>query len=186
METNTKGKNSKRKIIESAAYLFLKNGYNNTGIKEILLETNLPKGSFYFHFNSKKDLAIEVASYFKEKIGNWIFVISEDKKWDEFVEAFMNDIVEDAKNENYYGCPFAVLGTEMAFIEPEILEYYHNPMKNLITIFLKVLEFSGAPKEELESKAMHAFALFEGYIMYYRITKDIKVLEILKGQLKSI
>lgn len=186
MENNSKGQRSKNKIIECSAYLFLRNGYNNTGIKEILKETNLPKGSFYYHFESKKHLAIEVAKYYREKIGGWLLKISSDRNWEEFVEKLIDDIVKDASEEKYLGCPFAVLSSEMAFVEPEILKYYTSPMENLILIFKRVLENSKVPEEEIESKSKHAFALFEGYVMYYRATKDIKVLETLGKQLKEI
>lgn len=183
---NTKGEKTKKRIIEYAAKLFLTNGYNNTGINEILLETNLPKGSFYYHFKNKKDLAIEVANYFKEKIGSWLLEVSKNRTWEEFVEIFMTQIIQDAKDENYYGCPFAVLGSEIAFLDSQIANAYSSPMKNLVYLFSKVLEFSKVPKEKINDKANHAFALFEGYVLYYRITKDINMLEILKKQLLKI
>lgn len=186
MVENTKGEKTKKRIIECAAKLFLTNGYNNTGINEILLETNLPKGSFYYHFQNKKHLAIEVANYFKEKIGSWLLEVSKNRTWEEFVEIFMAQIIQDAKDKNYFGCPFAVLGSEIAFLDSEITNAYSSPMKNLVYLFSKVLEFSKVPKEELNNKANHAFALFEGYILYYRITKDINMLEILKEQLLKI
>jgi AcrR family transcriptional regulator len=186
MVENTKGEKTKKRIIECAAKIFLTNGYNNTGINDILLETNLPKGSFYYHFQNKKHLAIEVANYFKEKIGLWLLEVSKNRNWKEFVEIFMEQIIKDAKDENYFGCPFAVLGSEIAFLDSEIVDAYSSPMKNLIYLFSRVLEFSRVPKEEINDKANHAFALFEGYIIYFRITKDIKVLEILKEQLLKI
>lgn len=183
---NTKGEKTKKRIIECAAKLFLTNGYNNTGINEILLETNLPKGSFYYHFKNKKDLAIEVANYFKEKIGLWLLEVSKNRTWKEFVEIFITQIIQDAKDENYFGCPFAVLGSEIAFLDSEIANAYSSPMKNLVYLFSKVLEFSKVPKEEINDKANQAFALFEGYVLCYRITKDINMLEILKKQLLKI
>ena len=186
MAENTKGEKTKKRIIECAAKLFLVNGYNNTGINEILLETGLPKGSFYYHFENKKHLAIEVANYFEEKIGSWLLDVSKNRGWEEFVEVFMSQIIQDAEDGNYFGCPFAVLGSEIAFLDSQITNAYSSPMKGLICLFSKVLEFSKVPRQELNSKANHAFALFEGYILYYRITKDINVLQILKEQLLKI
>lgn len=186
MIDNTKGKKTKKRIIECAANLFLTNGYNNTGINEILLETDLPKGSFYYHFKNKKQLAIEVANYFREKMSSWLIDIAKNETWDKFVETFMEQIIKDAKEESYFGCPFAVLGSEIAFLDSEIANAYSSPMKNLICLFSNVLEFSKLPKEEAQDKASHAFALFEGYVIYYRITKDVKVLETLKEQLLKI
>ena len=52
-----KGEESRQRLIECSAELFWKNGYSATGISEILKQTGLPKGSFYFYFKSKDDLA---------------------------------------------------------------------------------------------------------------------------------
>ena len=48
-----KGEESRQRLIECAAELFWKNGYSATGISEILKQTDLPKGSFYFYFKSR-------------------------------------------------------------------------------------------------------------------------------------
>lgn len=186
MENNTKGEKSKQRIIECSAKLFIKNGYNNTGIKEILEETNLPKGSFYYHFENKKDLAIEVAKFYRDKMGEWLLNISKNRTWMEFSDKLIDDISKASQEDRYFGCPFAVMSTEMAFIEPEILNHFSRPLGNLINIFSKVFEASGVTGNDLEMKSQKAFALFEGYIMYYRVTKDINVLENLRLQLKSI
>lgn len=186
MEKITKGEKSKQRIIEVSARLFIKNGYNNTGIKEILEETNLPKGSFYYHFKNKKDLAMEVAEFYKKEMGRWLLSISINKNWLEFSDKLIDDIKAAANKDEYFGCPFAVLSTEMAFIEPEILKYFSTPLENLIKIFSSVLEKSNVKGHELEIKAQKAFALFEGYVMYYRATKDVNVLENLRLQLKNI
>ncbi|WP_055666641.1 TetR/AcrR family transcriptional regulator [Desnuesiella massiliensis] len=64
MSENTKGEKSKENLIECAARLFLEKGYNATGINDILNSAGLSKGSFYFYFESKKDLAMGVAEYY--------------------------------------------------------------------------------------------------------------------------
>ena len=61
-----KGEESRQRLIECAAELFWKNGYSATGISEILKQTDLPKGSFYFYFKSKDDLATAVTEYYQK------------------------------------------------------------------------------------------------------------------------
>ena len=65
-----KGKESRQHLIECAAELFWKNGYSATGISEILKQTGLPKGSFYFYFKSKDDLATAVTEYYQKNYWN--------------------------------------------------------------------------------------------------------------------
>lgn len=48
----------KNRIIETASYLFYKNGYNATGINEIISEAGIAKATLYNHFKSKEDICL--------------------------------------------------------------------------------------------------------------------------------
>ena len=48
----------KNRIIETASSLFYKNGYNITGINEIVSEAGIAKSTLYAHFRSKEDICI--------------------------------------------------------------------------------------------------------------------------------
>lgn len=182
----TKGEQSKNKIIECAAELFMQKGYNATGINDILANTGFPKGSFYFHFKSKKDLAISVSTFFESKIGNWIMKTSKEKVWTDFINEIVKTMISEAENQRHFGCPFAVLGLEIAFSEPDISEYYYKSMKKLIDIFADVLEYSGIPKEKRNILSNRAFAIYEGYLLYYRIGKDVEALRMMLRDLIGI
>lgn len=186
MVKTTKGEQSKNKLIECAAQLFLQKGYNATGINDILAGTGLPKGSFYFHFASKKDLAVEVSNYYEKKIGKWILETARGKVWKDFITELIGKMIEGAEAKNHYGCPFAVLGLEIAFSEPDISEYHYNSMKKLIDIFANVFEFSGIPVDKTSIIANRAFAIYEGYLLYYRVGKDVEALRMMLRDLIAI
>ena len=46
------------RIVETASRLFYKNGYNSTGINEIISESGIAKATLYNHFKSKDDICI--------------------------------------------------------------------------------------------------------------------------------
>src|SRR5207248_10248726 len=48
------------RIIATADELFHNNGYNATGIDQILKAARATKGSFHHHFGSKKEIALAV------------------------------------------------------------------------------------------------------------------------------
>lgn len=48
----------KNRIIATASSLFYKNGYNATGINEIISEAGIAKATLYNHFKSKEDICI--------------------------------------------------------------------------------------------------------------------------------
>ena len=52
--TDSKGDSTRELIIMKGAQLVHANGFNNTGLNEILSSANIPKGSFYFYFKNRK------------------------------------------------------------------------------------------------------------------------------------
>lgn len=46
----------KKEIIETAGGLFLSKGYMNTTVEDVIRETGIAKGTFYYHFPSKDEL----------------------------------------------------------------------------------------------------------------------------------
>lgn len=61
---------TKNRILEHAGRLIRMNGFNNTGIQEILESAGVPKGSFYFYFRSKDDLGLALIDYYAEYLGS--------------------------------------------------------------------------------------------------------------------
>ena len=51
---------TKRRLLEVGLATLLERGYNATGIQDLLVATGVPKGSFYHHFASKEDFALQV------------------------------------------------------------------------------------------------------------------------------
>jgi AcrR family transcriptional regulator len=54
-------KKRRQDLITVAAQLFLKQGYENTTINQIINKLNLAKGTYYYHFQSKEDILIAVS-----------------------------------------------------------------------------------------------------------------------------
>ncbi|MBS1918003.1 MAG: TetR/AcrR family transcriptional regulator [Bacteroidetes bacterium] len=58
----------RRQIINTADRLFYKQGYNLTGINQIIEEAGVAKASLYYHFPSKEDLCV---AYLKLRGEKW-------------------------------------------------------------------------------------------------------------------
>jgi len=59
----TKGQQTRRKIVEAAAPIFNKGGYEGSSLNDLMEATGLKKGGIYRHFSSKEELAAEVFDY---------------------------------------------------------------------------------------------------------------------------
>lgn len=53
----TKGETTKDNILEIAQKIMLQKGFSGTSIDEIISASNITKGGFFYHFESKNDLA---------------------------------------------------------------------------------------------------------------------------------
>lgn len=60
---------SKERMLAAATRLFQTKGYNATGLREILEESNSPKGSLYYYFpEGKEELAVEALKEARQTI----------------------------------------------------------------------------------------------------------------------
>ena len=175
-----KGEQSKQHLIECAARLFWQDGYNATGISKILQEAAMTKGSFYFYFKSKKELADAVVSYYREVIFSFLQDAAKDAHWEDFVRKFTAAMLRNAAEGTHYGCPFAAVGMETAFSEPGVARHYAGALNEAAELFRRILERSGIPQSHSAALANRLFAIYEGELMLYRVSKDafyIKQLE---------
>jgi len=97
----------KERIIETASDLFYNQGYNQTGINQIIAEAGVAKASMYQHFRSKEDIAV---AYLQERHINWMgdlksFVSNEKINSDKIIKSF--DYLQTWLSEvDYRGCGF--------------------------------------------------------------------------------
>jgi TetR/AcrR family transcriptional regulator, transcriptional repressor for nem operon len=59
----TKGETTRKKILEQAAPIFNRNGYEGSSLSALMKATGLKKGGIYRHFSSKEELAAEAFDY---------------------------------------------------------------------------------------------------------------------------
>lgn len=58
------GRKTRTRILAEAKQLVLENGFAGTSIDQILERTGLTKGTFFYHFQNKADLALQLIEYF--------------------------------------------------------------------------------------------------------------------------
>jgi TetR/AcrR family transcriptional repressor of nem operon len=58
------GEHTRQRLLRHGARLMHHRGYHPTGIKDILKAAEVPKGSFYFYFESKEAFALEVIDFY--------------------------------------------------------------------------------------------------------------------------
>ena len=167
-----KGEESRQRLIECAAKLFWKNGYSATGISEILRQTDLPKGSFYFYFKSKDDLATAVTEYYQKILLEQFQNSSQGNDWESFIEEIFDFLSERTNGHTFAGCPYAVMGMETALSKPALACVFMEGLKKIEQIFQEVLLYSGLPPEHAKM-----LSIYQGCLLIGRISDNTSCLK---------
>ncbi|HEY9677809.1 MAG TPA: TetR family transcriptional regulator C-terminal domain-containing protein [Drouetiella sp.] len=64
--TSATKESTKLQLLEAGINIMIEKGYNNTGIMEVLQKTGVPKGSFYYYFDSKEEFGLQIINYFND------------------------------------------------------------------------------------------------------------------------
>ena len=68
MATRTEARTARERILDAAASLFARRGYYNANVDEIIQQSGTSKGSFYFHFPSKEQMALGLVDQLSDKL----------------------------------------------------------------------------------------------------------------------
>ena len=110
-------KDTKTEIVKAGMSIISRQGFNSTGIEAILKKANVPKGSFYHYFSSKKEFGLNVLDRFATGIDRIFASFLEDHSLPP-VARLQNCIGSLAArfedNNCSIGCLVANLGQELA------------------------------------------------------------------------
>ena len=101
----TKGELTRRKIIEAAAPIFNRYGYEGSSLNALMEATGLKKGGIYRHFASKEELAAEAFDYTWESAWKTrLLRVDEKANGIEKLKQFIANFVE-SRGPVRGGCP---------------------------------------------------------------------------------
>lgn len=178
--------NTKDRIIEAASKLILFKGYNNTGLKEILEQADVPKGSFYHYFKSKEDLALELLNTYRFMAISVLDKCIEDNKDNPlksivcFFQTFHNMFEE---YECRGGCAIGNLGQELSDTEETIRlrtqEVFLEITSKISAQFKKAQEMGLFDiKINTEEYGNFVFNSWEGALLMAKVRKSKQPLEL--------
>jgi TetR/AcrR family transcriptional repressor of nem operon len=107
---------TKQRLIEAGLRLMLARGYNAVGIQEVLSETGVPKGSFYHHFASKEEFALQAIDAYQGAVRQLLAAKLGDPTRPPLarVRDFFEGVRGAYESEGYLGCFLGTLGQELS------------------------------------------------------------------------
>lgn len=160
----------KERIMNTASTLFHQQGYNSTGINQIISEANVAKASFYQHFKSKDDLCIAFLNtrheYWFSELTTYVSKSKTPKK--RIFSAF-DFIMYMNEKEDFRGCSFLNILSEISQEQGAILSVIQAHKNDLRRFF----------EQELGKKllAAHIYLLFESSIIESQLFKSNELVE---------
>ncbi|MEY8761578.1 TetR/AcrR family transcriptional regulator [Chryseobacterium tongliaoense] len=160
----------RERIVETTLKLFSSQGYNSTGINQIISEAGVAKASFYQHFKSKEDLCVEFLNarheyWFNELNG---FTASETGK-NSKVAASFDFLIYMNEKENFRGCSFLNILSEIPVDNTKILSVIQSHKSDLRNYFHELLNDPDLSE--------HIYLLFESSIIESQLFKSNELIE---------
>ena len=173
-------------ILDAAARLIHLRGYHGTSLDDVLRESGVGKGNFYYYFRSKEDLGFaiidRVVERFLERTLEPAFVDPTADPLDQ-VRAFLDRLLEVQRQRNCVGgCPMGNLACELSDVHEGFRQRLADIFERWRVMLATTLERgreSGRLRADLDAASAAGFvvASLEGAILMAKVTKDISVME---------
>ena len=184
-----KGEQTRRKILEKAAPLFNKRGFNGCSMQDISAATGLEKGSLYTHFDSKEQLASEAfdtawAQSSKARVDNLHHATGSIEKLKLHIDNFVS------KPPFAGGCPLLNAAMDADDGNPVLYQQTQKALNGWIAFLREIIEqgqMSGELSLAVEPEALSTLiiSLLEGAFFTSRLQKSKAPLKIAQKHLNQ-
>ncbi|MCW7465557.1 TetR/AcrR family transcriptional regulator [Leptospira levettii] len=174
---------TKFRLLAVSRNLFLKQGYSETGLNQIVDEAKTVKASLYQHFSSKEELGKEVLKIYSDENLNLLkTLMKRNPKPLDFIRAWVRILSREARMSQLFGCGMAnfraQINSEEVHIRSEI-ERIANQTIECLSEFLQNSIQNGYISKKVDpySLAKQLFIVYEGVLQSYRLLDDKKSLD---------
>jgi TetR/AcrR family transcriptional repressor of nem operon len=186
----------KQRLMEAAMDLMWLNGYGAASVDAICEQAGAKKGSFYYFFKSKSDLAaaaLEADWNKKRSQMDSIFSptvppLERLERYFDFVHSRLAELQE--KCGSILGCPYVSVGSEVSTQDPIVRETIDRIMDRKMKYFISAVRDAAAqglidaPNPEAKARAL--FACYQGTVAQARIQNDIELLREFKDVARTV
>ncbi len=151
------------RILEVASDLFYTQGYIATGINQIIAEAKVAKASFYHHYPSKEVLCLAYLTRREElSRGRLRSFVEKADSCESKVASFFDYIESALKKNNFRGCGFLNIASEITNMDSEIREIVIQHKNETRQYFLEVIIEQVVPLTDAQALADALYVLYEG------------------------
>jgi TetR/AcrR family transcriptional repressor of nem operon len=183
--------NMKERLTDAAMDLIWENSYGATSVDAICERAGAKKGSFYYFFKSKSELAaaaLEADWNKKKREMDTIFspTVPPLERFERYFD-FVHDRLAELQKKcgSILGCPLLSIGSEVSTQDQVVRDTVDRILDRKINYFISAIRDAHAqglivaPDPEAKAKAL--FACYHGTLAQARIQNDVQLLRDFKG-----
>jgi TetR/AcrR family transcriptional repressor of nem operon len=176
---------SRNILIEHGTQLMLRSGYAASGLVELLQQAGVPKGSFYYHFESKESFGVEIVQRYYARHDRLLAALLAEtgrgplERLRSYFDMQLKRAIEASPSER--GCLLGMLALEMAgSSEPlratvsDCFERWQARTAELVRLAQDAGEI--APGPDPDALAGLLLQSWEGALMRARVSQDLDAL----------
>lgn len=176
------------KILDTAERLFYEQGYNNTGINQVIEEADIAKASLYKHFESKTDLLVAYLQRFHQRwftrLETTVNKVSDPKGK---LLAIFDHHSERQQTREFGGCPFIKANEEAGMSDPRVLAEIQLAKQHLKEYLKGLVAVSGHKKLLTDKELVEViFLMVEGGVVEAAIFKQTNDLQSAKKIIQKL
>ena len=170
---------TRHRILEAGAELVHSQGFNHTGISEVLRAAGVPKGSFYFYFKSKDDFGLALIDHFRELFGRMTMQFLDDQSLPHLMrlrKVFAWFLDYFAQHDFERGCPVGNLAQEMSDLNPAFRKSLSDAIQGMIQATARCLRNAQeagelSPRHDPDALARFLISAWEGSLILMKVEK---------------
>jgi TetR/AcrR family transcriptional regulator, transcriptional repressor for nem operon len=170
---------TQQKLLETGMAMLLRHGYNDLGVAALLEQTRIPKGSFYHHFSSKEDFALQVIDLYLTEVHRGLDQCLGDRSVPPLarVRGFFEGTVQKYRGEGYLGCLLGGLGQELSGVSEtfrrKVEQCFNEIAGRIATTLQEAIDLGDLPKETDPQKMAELLVnCWEGAALRMRLRRD--------------
>jgi len=187
---------AKEKLLEVAFELIWDNCYGGVSVDQICQRAGVNKGSFYYFFRTKADLAVAAyQEHWKQKQPEMDRLFSAQvpplerlSKWCAFV--YESQKQKSEKYGHVCGCPYASVGAEIATQDDQIRlkveELMERGTKYVESAIADAKREGSVTVADPKASAQHVYSYVLGAVLNAKIQNDVEVLRNLEPTVLAI
>ncbi len=156
------------RIIETASHLFYKNGYNTTGVNEIISESGIAKATLYSHFKSKEDLCVAFLQFKHNTFMKDIEAFTNGKeKGTAQILALFDYLLQFFQDREFNGCWGIKTVAEIPQDNEKIRRELQDQKKEFLALIMALVakNLHTSNQEEITQMGRRIYLLYEGAVV---------------------